>query len=237
MKRRLLPATDLARIAPRSVRDKRIALEAFELGDPTFSYRPVASSVADIFDASGSLLESAGRTGLVEIVRAIRRARMSEFGIEQNLKIAHALVRFSTEFSVQARQVDLFPATLGAASQLAYWSNLVLLIDGKLHVFYLDFRNTRRLDDEGRLFAYSVQNEFVRAAGLGLETAELSIFQFATDGETRDASLFVHDGERALYSYSELVSMTDETYRIWDEVCYERAMAKRKFGGGGGGLL
>lgn len=211
MKTRHLPPTDLARIAPLSTDEKVFQLRRFEFGAVPFTYNPVRLAIPDILDASGTLLESLGPTPLVEIERRIKRARMSDQGIEQNLKVARALHEYALLKTLKSRQRDFYSMTLGFIDQIRLWSDLVLVKDDKPLVVFFDTRRGNRLTAIGRKFAYSLQHQHVRLTDPDMVAAGLGVFQFPANGAERSTRLFVHDGSD-LFSYEQLEAMIGETY-------------------------
>jgi hypothetical protein len=104
-------------------------------------------------------------------------------------------------------------------------------------VIFIDPRQQKGLDKEGRRFTFSVMNEFIREQNPDLADVQLAIMNFTPKKkDARVAKLFIEEEERLL-SYSEILSKTQDVYRIWDQVISEKQGAPRKKSGGSGGFL
>ncbi|MDO9589262.1 MAG: hypothetical protein Q7J13_15215 [Brevundimonas sp.] len=236
MKTRLLPPTDLARIAPLPTDDKVAHLRRFQFGAVPFTYNPVRRAIPDILQASGSLFESLGPTPMAYVEQNIRRARMSEMGIEQNLKVARALNTLASVDGYLARQREFYSMTIGFIDQIKLWSDLALIIEGKPLAVFFDTRRGNRLSPVGRKFTFSLQHQHIRLADPDMASADLAVVQFPVSGTERYGKLF-RAADMELFTYEQLEAMISETYRLWREISEERFEETKRRSGSAGGLL
>jgi hypothetical protein len=151
--------------------------------------------------------------------------------------------RLALANNVRAIRYDFSPYNLSSAVGIAYsfWLPLVLIVNERLIIPFLDPRRTRGLTAAGRRFVFSMAHHRARLLNPDLADAELAIFQFPTVRDPQGAEHRVLRpnlaGDVRLYSYEELDRMVAETYEIWQSVLAERQDGVRRAGGGRKGPL
>lgn len=233
MKIRPLPEIDLARIAPQPDDMMRKSLEQMRDGRPPFSYRPVRSSLADIFNVQPEMFGPTAPTKWRVIDDALQRRCQTEDELLNNRRVARGLFEFAQSGQVTGRRHDFFPLQLGAGQKVTYWLPMILAVEDKPHAVFIEPRRSRGLTKEGRRFAFSMMHERIRAADEDFASIGLAIVRFADgDDERRPVRLFTDEGVD-LYTLEELEAMVAATYRIWQDVCAEREREARKSTGTG----
>ncbi|MEX0407954.1 hypothetical protein ABGN05_20045 [Aquibium sp. LZ166] len=236
MKIRPLPEIDLARIAPQPDDMKRRCLEQMRDGRPPFSYKPVRSCLADIFNVQPELFGPTAHTEWAVIDEILNRRCRTEDELLNNRRVARGLFEFALSSGVSGRRHEFFPLQLGAGQKVTYWLPMILAVDDRPHAVFIEPRRSRGLTKEGRRFAFSMMHERIRAADEDFADVGLAILGFHDgDTEKRPVRLFTDEGVD-LYVLDELEAMVAATYRIWENVCVEREHDTRK-GTGTGPLL
>jgi hypothetical protein len=235
LKIRPLPAIDLANIAALPRPDRLPALRAFKAGSPRFSYRLVRLAAPDIFNAQSDLLGTIPPTDFEKIRHRIEANGTTPDEIKANIEVAESLHAYAIDKLVRAKKHYIAPFQLSGAVgiEVSYWLDLVLSLDGRLIIPFLDPRRSHALTSEGRRFAFSMIQEKARTIDPDLADAELAIFQFTAIGDGRRL-LKVHvAGTMTLMTYDELDMRVSETYADWELVQAERAEERRRAGGSG----
>ena len=238
MKIHPLPETDLARIAPLPADQKRNALEHFRLARPPYSYAPVRKSVSDILNIAAGFLGTLPRTPYSKIAEAIAKDARSDEEADANLSVAAGLYEHAELQKLTGRRHDIFPMAIGTEQKVVYWHSLILNVNGRPVVPFIDPRRTAtQLSSQGRRFAFSMMHERIRVADPDFSEVALGIFQFLTPKTgPRRPHMYIDDGIR-LFSFEELDRMVRETYAIWQEICEERAERARRSVSSPGGLF
>lgn len=233
MKIRPLPEIDLARIAPQPDDMKRKSLEQMRDGRPPFSYRPVRSCFADIFNVQPEMFDATAPTEWPIIDEALRRRCRTEDELLNNLRVARGLFEFAQSSRVAGRRHEFFPLQLGAGQKVTFWLPMILAVEDRPHAVFIEPRRSRGLSKEGRRFVFSIMHERIRAADEDFADIGLAIVRF-DDGnaERRPVRLFT-DEVVDLYTLDELEAMVAATYRVWWDVCAEREREARKSAGTG----
>jgi len=235
VKTRRLPDTDLARIAPLPLDEKRAALIRQKTGFSNITYTPVRSCTLDILNAQSRLLGPTPETPLSVIEADIQKSAISLDEAESNLEVARLLFFATREFGFRSYQVGEFNGfTTRRGDSAAYWSKAIMVApDGRLLIPHADYRRTFRLTAVAKKFAASVMHEALRAQNpTDFGSAKLAVFQFpqlARNGSRSVSLEVVNDVD--LYSRDELAAMIAETFAMWDEVLEERVMETRRRGG------
>jgi hypothetical protein len=231
---RRLSETDLANIGALPLSERRDALWRLNLKRPPVNYQPARRREPDIFNGLGDLLGKAREADLTLIEDRIRRdpATRNDATEKANLEVARCLHEYAVKHRIRARRYHFLPFVLpGAAGiKLVYWSPLVLVIDERLHVLFIDPRREHGLTPEGRHFAFSMMHHRVREVHLELEEAELLIFQLPMD-DRKERCLVDHVAsslDRPLFDYDELETRVRETYSLWRLVLAEREAELRR---------
>lgn len=234
----LLHDTDLARIAPLSKDLKRSALWQMKRGFSTFSYKPVASSYLDIFNIQMGMFGATAPTPWKQIETAIIKASRSDEEQRNNIQVAKALHKFTIEGGVIGRKHDFFPMHIGVGKKVSLWLPMVLAVEQRPHVVFVDPRRTKGLTEAGRKFAFSMMHESIRVADADFADVTLGIIRFKDDNEKKEREVQLYtDRDTTLFSLDELEKMVAETYRLWQEVWEERIIETRRKGTGTGGLF
>ncbi len=241
---RRIPETDLANIGPMEVEFKYRALRSLKAGWGPFSYDPTKQTAPDTLNARLELFGRAEPTSLAQIRRRI--VSLSRRGDEEaaaNLEVTECLHKFAIERNVWARRYNISPYNLSSAVGISYsfWLPLVLMVDDRLTIPFIDPRRTRGLTAIGRRFAFSMAHHRARVLDPDLADAELAIFRFPPvtdeDGTERRLLTAYFAGGDPLFSYEELDRMVAETYEVWQRVLAERREEARRASGGRKGSL
>jgi hypothetical protein len=235
---RLLPDTDLARIAPLPKDEKRHALEQLRGGRPPFSYKPIRALYDDIFNIQPDLdLGKAPPTPWVKIEQEISRKSRDSIELEHNLRVARGLHDFAISGRIIGRKHEFFPLSMGGGQKVVFWQSMIVAIDGAPHAVLIEPRRTRGLSVEGRRFAFSMMHERIRTADEDYASVGLAIIRFGDPLEDRRAVKLYTDNSVSLFPLDELEQMVAETYALWREICEERDREARGRSTGTGPLI
>lgn len=237
MKIRPLHEIDLARIAPLPLDQQRRQLTQIRHGRPPFSYGPLRSCFHDIFNVQLEMFSPVDATEWTVIESLLRRKCRSADELKANLAVAKGLHEFGSRSEVLGRTQEFFPLAMGAGQKVAYWLPMVLSIEGRAVVPFIDPRRSKGLTREGRRFAFSMMHERVRAADPDYETVGLAIVQFGDVIEDQRAVVVHMDDGTTLFSIDQLEMMVNSTYALWHEICEEREADDRRRGTGTHGPL
>ncbi|WP_109464513.1 type VI toxin-antitoxin system SocB family DNA replication inhibitor toxin [Albibacillus kandeliae] len=238
MKTPPLPDIDLARIAPQPYDMKRKSLLAMRAGRPPFSYRPLRQCFSDIFDVQSELLGPTGKTPWKVIASKISRLSRSEKEKAANLRVARGLHDFASREGIEGRSFDIYPFPMGAAGKVVYWQSLILAIDGRPLVPFVEPRSARGLTAEGRRFAFSMMHERIRVDNPDLAEVRLGVIKFGAPTDDRRTAILYTADDLALYPRDALQEMVSSTHTMWKEICSEREFeARRRATGTEGGLF
>lgn len=237
MKIRPLPDIDLARIAPLALAQQRKALEQIRYSHPPFSYGPLRGCLLDIFNVQPEMFGPVGRTSWNVIEGVLGKRCRSPEERKANLQVAKGLHHYATGSRILGRSQEFFPLGMSVGRKVAYWLPMVLIIDGRPLVPFIDPRRSRGLTAEGRRFAFSMMHERIRAADPDFASVRFGIIQFGdVEGDQRSPR-FHTDGGVKLFSFDEMEAMVSATYDLWREVCEEREMETRREASGARGPL
>lgn len=238
MKIRPLPDIDLARIAPLPEDQQRKLLEQIRHGRPPFSYGPLRTCFHDIFNVQPEMFGPVVATAWGMIEAQLGRKCRSDDELQANLRVARGLHQFATESNLLGRAQEFFPLAMGAEQKVVYWLPMVLSLEGRPLVPFIDPRRSRSLTREARRFVFSMMHERIRAVDPDYEAIQLAIFQFGdVNVDRRNPVLHTDDGIE-LFTIDQMETMVKATYELWREVCEEREMdARRKATGTRGPLI
>jgi hypothetical protein len=212
---------------------KRRELQNMKLKRPPYSYDPMRGSILDILNVQAGPLAELPRTPWDQIAGDIRRRGKSDDEIAANLRAAEGLYNFASEYSLVGQHHEFYPLALGLTEKVTYWSPVVLAIEAKPVVPFLDPRRTKKLTRDARRFVFSVMHERIRVADPDFADVRLAIFQFENSLIGPRAPKPYYDDEIARWDFDSLDAMVRETYEIWAEVLQERDMEARRRGGSG----
>jgi len=240
---RRITETDLANTAPLTGDLKVRALRGLKAGWGPFSYDPTKTRAQDIFNAQPTLFGAAAPTGLSLVRKKVIAACKSEDEIKANVEITECLCEWATQRAVRARLHHIPPYLLSNAVGISYsfWLNLVLIVENRLVIPFLDPRRKHQLTPVGLRFVFSMMHHRARVLDPDLADAELAVFQFpptiGADGTERRILLPHFAGDTELYSFDELEKIVGETYDLWQQVLTERSETARKSAGKRGTLI
>jgi hypothetical protein len=237
VKIRRLPETDLARIAPLPYDKKFPALRQVRDGRPTNSYRPLRSSFPEILNVQSPMFAPVEQTEWAIVERQIQRLARTDKEFASNIGVAKALHQFGKAQRVFARSENFSPLFLSSSGNVNFWLDLLLALQGRAVIPFVDPRRSHGLTAEGRRFVFSMMHEHIRAAEPDFAEAALGVIQFTKgDDDKRNAVLHLDEGIK-LFRFDELDEMVRETYQVWIEVCHEGEEDNRRRASGGGTLL
>lgn len=213
------------------------ALEKHYDGVPRGSYEPVRSCFCDLFNASTPLFDGLPETPFPYIEKKIRSKTSSPARIASNISVAKAIHDYVTAKSITSRQFEFGKLVLPFNVGMRYWINFVAIVNKRPTVMFIDPRRTNGLNRQGRQFAFSVMHEFIREQNPDFSDAQLAIMKFTFKKDGNRAARIYIEQEKKLLSYSEILSNTQEIYRIWDQVIAEKQRAPKKKSGGSGGFI
>lgn len=237
MKIRRLPDIDLARIAPLPPEQQRRQLEQMRNGRPPFSYDPLRGCFHDIFNVQPEMFGPVVATDWSVIAGLLQRKCRSEDELRSNLAVAKGLHQFTTEVGMLGRAQEFFPLAMGTGQKVSYWLSLILLMNGRAIVPFIDPRRSKGLTREARRFVFSMMHERIRAVDPDYAAVGFGIFQFGdlTEGQRKPV---VHSDEGVeLFSLDQMEAMVEATYALWREILAERDEDARRRGTGTTGPL
>ncbi len=225
-----LPETDLARIAPMPLDQKRKALESFQMGWPPYSYAPVRASFGDLINLDTGLFGALDSVPFERIAQVIREASRHQKEVDANLRVAAGL--YAENWRGRRQPFGTMSTTIG--QRLTYWAPVVVDMDGRPVV---PFFNPRRdpLPRDGVRFAMSMMHQQIRVANPDYEAVGLCVCHFANPKTGPRPARPILDSGVGLYSFEELQDMVAETYAIWAEVWARRLGGTRRRASGGDG--
>lgn len=234
---RPLPEIDLARIAPLSRDEKRRALQQVRLGRPPYSYAPVRATISDVLNVQSELIGPVPATPWEKIKQTIQRRSRSDAEEEANLRVAEGLFDFVRAREIVGRRLDVYPFHLGIGTKVIFWQPVVLMLNDRAVIPFLDPRRAKGLTANGRRFVFSVMHERIRAADEDFADVTLAIVQFTRSDEGPRTPVIFTDEKIKLFTFDELDQMVGETYELWAEILEERTADNRRRGAAGGGGL
>lgn len=237
MKMRPLPDIDLARIAPQPEDMKRRSLEKMKGGFAPFSYSPFRAFYHDIFNIQPAMFGPVGMTEWKVVQQNIRRKSRTDEECAHNLLVARGLHEYVSRERIKGRAHDFRTMAMGAGGRVSLWCPMILEVESRPLVPFIEPRRSYGLGAEGRRFAFSMMHEHIRAADEDYAEVCFGIIKFGeSDGQRRPVTLHKDDGVR-LFSLDELAAMVAATYRIWREVLDEREADTRRKSSGTHGPL
>ncbi|WP_456654306.1 type VI toxin-antitoxin system SocB family DNA replication inhibitor toxin [Bradyrhizobium lupini] len=234
---RPLPEIDLARIAPLSRDEKRRALQQVRLGRPPYSYAPVRASISDVLNVQSDLIGPMPSTPWEKIQQTIQKSSRTDAEEQANLRVAEGLFNFVQAREIIGRRLDIFPLQLGIGTKVVFWQPVVLTLNERAVIPFLDPRRAKGLTANGRRFVFSVMHERIRAADPDFADVALAVVQFARSEEGPRTPVVFTDERIELFTFDELDQMVRETYELWTEILEERTADTRRRGAAGGGGL
>jgi hypothetical protein len=237
VKIRPLPDIDLARIASLPRDQQRRQLEQMRSGRPPFSYNPLRTCFHDIFNVQPEMFGLVEPTAWAIVEERLRAKCRSEDELKANITVARGLHDFATTARMLGRAQEFFPLAMSTGQRVAYWLPMVLSLDGRPIVSFIDPRRSRGLSRAARRFVFSMMHEHIRAGDPDYEEVGLAIFQFGDEADGRRAPILHTDDGIGLIPLAELEAMVSATYALWQEVAEQRDVDTRRRAGGARGPL
>lgn len=202
-------------------------------GRPSITYRPARRVEADAIGIAASLPFTLQKPTLRQLLVQIASLSKSEQERASNTEVIELLRQLIDGEGLGAVPEQFGGLSLGVGISVSFCIGAVFTSQGGLIVPGINYRR-KPLTGRGLQFAFSVMHEQSRALNEDLQGARLGLIQFPQHPRReREAALQFADG--ALFSYDELARMSDDTYRLWDEVQDEIAEEARKTGTADGG--
>lgn len=160
-----LPDFELARIAPMSPEDKRVACRKIEVGAIPDTYNPVRKQLGNIFNATfGEIADNNVRPPLLEIEKYLNRLRKDKER-DMNIVVCRALYSFAERNHISGYHKEFLPLQILDVKKSRYWSPYILRIGDSLSVIFLDPRRDRyKLTPQGMKFVFSAMHRQIRLA-------------------------------------------------------------------------
>jgi hypothetical protein len=233
-----LPDTDLARIAPLPIDQKRRALDAFRLSHPPYRYVPFRKALPDILNIQTGFLGATDRAPFVKIEQTIRAESRSVDELAANLSVAKSLYDFAQASLIDGRSIELFPLSVGAGTKLVFWHSFLLIRDGQPIIPFFDpRRSTTRLTRLARQFVFSAMHERIRAADPDYADVKFAIWQFTAPRKSPRIAFAHEELGVPLLSFDEIEAMVAETYEMWADIYSRRTQTEPPRRAGGVGFI
>jgi hypothetical protein len=224
---RLLPETDLARIALLSDEEKRIQLRRVKFGKPPYSLAPLRKAVPGLFNARKSLFELPACT-FSDIETAIRKdCRGFVEWIEPNLALAKILFDFNADRALTAVEREFRSVPFGFGAKLKLWHDFYTVQDQRPVVCFIDPRLREGLTALGQRFAFSAMYHNLALGDFSEATFEILRFPKVKGAEGRHVQVHKFDPSQVV-GEADLNEAIDRTYKIWVEVLAEREQEARQ---------
>lgn len=228
-----LPDTDLARIAPLPTTEKWRQLRDMRAGFPELSYNPSRRHLPATLNAQakGALFEELADSPRKELIASLRRDCRSADEFASNEEVTGLLYDWIRAQGFRVVHYDFGRLTLAAGHSVCFWTDAILNDGEQLLVLHPDFRRaTAGYTARGMRFAFSAMHHHIRGRGADFTDIDPAIIRFPQPkNRTRRVRLINMPTDLELFSYDELVAMTEETLSIWNQVCAEKfAEARRK---------
>ena len=216
----------------------RLHLQMIEDGSfPALTYNPMRSSVPDLFNQQGDLLEAkAAEWSFIEEC-ITKRVKKGELELKQNLAVAKLIHDYTKQSSIWSKRHEFFPLKIAFAGGVKFWWELYYVEDQRAVVPFVDPRLTRGLTREDMRVAFSFMHQRIRVPGSDFESCRLAIFQFPKRANGLRELKVTYDDGFELYSFERLSEMVEILYSEWDAELAVRAAAKRGSVAGLGGLF
>jgi len=222
-----LPELDLARLSVLPVSLQYQELWGMTRDFVPDNYNPFRARQLDIFNVQAGPLALLSPTPPAQIMRDIAvQCRRSKKQRRMNLKVARGACRFVAENKLEGERHDFLPLHLGAAGKVTYWLPMVVVIDGRPTVPFVNPRVGASLDPVSRRFVFSVMKERIRELGGDYADVRLAILEFEkvmTHGVHK--VLPYYDDGVDLYSFEDLEKMVKRVYETYAQVIIDRRAA------------
>ena len=188
-------------------------------GGPHWGYRILDRLIADVFGLGFPLTGVGPSTPVSVIERTIRQECRFEQQRTCLLEATRALHHFVAREGITGRHQPFGKMYMGrAAGHLVYWAPMVLNVEGRPTVIFVDPRRSGRLSESGIRFVLSMMNEHIRANDPDYAGVRLAVLQIDYANANSSRPFFNFDDGLSLFSLCELQSMIDRTYAIWNDL-------------------
>ena len=210
----------LARNAAEREGQQRAHLARFmSAGGPRWSYQHLSRLLPDVFGLGFPLTGASRPTPFGEIERTLLQKCRFEQQRTCLLSAAEALHQFIAREGITGRHQQFGKMYMGrAAGHLVYWSPMVLNVEGRPTVIFVDPRRSEQLSENGIRFVLSMMNEHIRINDPDYANVRLAVLQIKYMNDNTTEPFFNFDDGVALFSLPELQSMFDCTYAVWDDL-------------------
>ena len=232
MKKHRLPDTDLARIAPLPTTEKWRQLRDMRAGFPGFSYRPSRLHLPATLNAQGrgTLFDDLADSPRDELIASRRKDCRSADEFASNEEVTGLLYDWIRAKGFSVVHYEFGRLTLAAGHSVCFWTDAILSDGENLLVLHPDFRRaTAGYTARGLRFAFSAMHHHIRGRGADFVDIDPAIIRFPQPkNRARGVRLISMPTDLELFSYDELVAMTEETLSIWGQVCSENVEEARR---------
>ncbi|WP_430475909.1 type VI toxin-antitoxin system SocB family DNA replication inhibitor toxin [Thalassospira lucentensis] len=243
MKISRLPDTDLARIAPLTLDEQIKQLRLIREKEIRMSYQQLRSVLPELFNMGSDLLGPSKPSPWKFIAKRLQKKCRRGIELEANLRAAKSLYQYANSEGIHALKQEFPPLRLGIHQEVRFWQQMLILIDGKPFIPFIEPRTSYGLSNDGRVFAFSMMHEHIRASDPDYSDVGFTIFQLGkpsknpdTGEKTRSTRVYF-DHSVDLLSMEELEKMAATTYGLWAEVLAEKDAPAAPATGTGGLLL
>lgn len=232
MKKPRLPDTDLARIAPLPTVEKWRQLRDMRAGFPEISYNASRRHLPATLNAqgSGTLFDDLPDSPRDELIASLRKDCRSADEFASNEEVTGLLYDWIRAKGFTVLRYDFGRLTLAAGHSVCFWTDAILNDGEQLLVLHPDFRRTTAgYTARGLRFAFSAMHHHICGRGADFADINPAIIRFPqSKNKPRRVRLVGMPLDLELYSYDELVAMTEETLSIWGQVCSENVEEARR---------
>jgi hypothetical protein len=219
-----LSEINLARIAPMDVVAREKALRSLMTGRGFSRYNGVFQSLAEVFNIEMNPYLPVLRSPWPQVENFIRHnSAQTKPIIESNINVGKALFEWGVRYGVTGVRHQFEPMMLSpSAGTVAYWHDIIIRLDGKSFVPFVDPRKDDCLTPEGRRFVFSIQHTHINEHP-DFKDIGFVIFQF-TDTKVGSRQAVAHFSDGCEYrDFKVLQTMVDDTYRQFRTMIAARA--------------
>ena len=220
MKLRKISEITLARNATERETQQRVELARL-MGDdgPRWGYEQLTRLIPDIFSLRLPLSGPSVPTPFHVIERTLTQRCKHQKQRTCLIMAAETLHKFVKREGITGRYQQFGKMHMGmAAGNLVYWAPMVLNVEGRPTVIFVDPRRSGRLSENGIRFVLSMMNEHIRINDPDYSSIRLAVLQIDYGKGGAAEPFFNFDDNVPLFPLNELQSMVDRTYAIWDDL-------------------
>lgn len=209
----------MARIAPLDDAQQRHELAAISGNGGYAFYEGVKNNYGAIFNVQPPLFRTPKLTWQqikTQIRASCTSSRKSE--VERNQEVGKALYQYARAHNVVGAEVHFRPLALGMFGTVMFSLPIMLKIDGKNAIPFIDARQTKGLTEAGRRFVFSVNHTHIREQHPDYAGVGFVIFQFPNIPRSPLKAVAHFDGGVELWDTKAIEEMVNRTYRTRVEV-------------------